>query len=85
MGPTARPINPYAADFVRNWTRSKYGVDISVDEIRATPVRELHDRLAKLQEQYTTGGKLKGDLERILSAQGQDAQLAAFNERFASA
>ena len=82
-GPDGSTDNPYAADFVRNWTRSKYGVEISTEEIRATPIRELHDRLCTLQEQYTTGGKLKDDLDKIMAAgDSRAAKLAAFNERF---
>src|SRR5262249_41641267 len=49
--------NPYAADFVHNWVKAKYGVDLSVEYIRSRSVRQLHDELCGYQEQFTHNGK----------------------------
>ncbi len=74
--------NPYAADFVRNWVRSKYGVDLGVDYIRSRSVRELHDELCRYQKEFNNG-RLDADIKNILAAGSTPKeQLAAFNHRF---
>ena len=75
--------NPYAADFVRGWIRSKYGVEVTVDYIRSKTVRELHDEMCGYQEEMTRGGKLEKDLDLIMKTGNTQAEhIAAFNARF---
>ncbi len=76
--------NPYAADFVRTWVKSKYGAELSVDYIRSRTVRQLHDELCKLQEDYTRdSSRLEADMDGIMKAGNtRKEQLIAFNERF---
>jgi len=37
--------NPYAADQIRAWAMEKYGIEIPLEHIRATPLRKLRDEL----------------------------------------
>ena len=77
--------NPYAADFVRGWVHSKYGVDLSAEYVRGHSVRELHDELCSHQEQYVADNyaKIDADIDVIMkSGSTPKEQLAAFNQRF---
>jgi preprotein translocase subunit SecA len=76
--------NPYAADALRGWAFTKYGVDLGLDHIRQTPVRRLRDELIGYQEEFLRDGKAEKEVERLVSASGSDAAalLRAFNERF---
>jgi preprotein translocase subunit SecA len=75
--------NPYAADFVRGWIRSKYGIDLTVDYIRSKSVRELHDEMCGYQEELKTGNKLENEIDEILKAGATPSeQLKIFNNRF---
>jgi preprotein translocase subunit SecA len=84
-GPDGSTDNPYAADFLRNWVASKYGIDLPIDTIRSKTVRQLHEELCGYQEAFTHGGRLEKDIDAIMAA-GPTAkeQLAAFNARFRS-
>ena len=75
--------DPYRADFVSKWIRSKYGVELSIDYIRSKSVRELHDEMCNYQEELTRGGKLDKEIEEILKAGATPSeQLKIFNNRF---
>jgi preprotein translocase subunit SecA len=75
--------NPYAADFVRNWVRAKYGVDLAVDYIRGLTVKQLHDELCDYQAQWIKPGKIEEEIDRIMkSGSTPKEQLFAFNDRF---
>ncbi|HEV8377849.1 MAG TPA: SEC-C metal-binding domain-containing protein, partial [Tepidisphaeraceae bacterium] len=77
--------NPYAADMVRNWVMAKYRQELSLDEIRSTPLRRLRDRLIGFQEQYLEDGRLDKEIDQILSAGEELPVIArAFNERFSA-
>ena len=45
-------INPYGVDYIRAWAKAKYGVDITPEHIRDITLRQLHDELVALQEQW---------------------------------
>ena len=60
--------NPYAADFIKNWVRQKYGEEMSIDEIRSLPIRRLRDRLIGFQEQYLEDGRVEKEIDKVLSA-----------------
>ncbi|HZL35916.1 MAG TPA: SEC-C metal-binding domain-containing protein [Tepidisphaeraceae bacterium] len=76
--------NPYAADYVRAWTRAKFGIEISLEHVRATPIRLLRDELIGYQEQFLKDGKLDAEIDRILASAGSDEEklAAAFTNRF---
>ncbi len=75
--------NPYAAEHVRNWARMKYGVELSVDEIRTQSVRKLRDQLIGLQEKFLLDGELEREVDAMVKANSNPTALAeAFNSRF---
>jgi len=75
--------NPYAADFLRSWARVKYGVDMSIDHIRAVPRRRLRDELIGLQEGFIRDGKLAEEMKRMVRANASpDGLKQAFTQRF---
>jgi preprotein translocase subunit SecA len=76
--------NPYAADYVRDWVRSKYGVELALEHIRGVSVRKIREEMIALQEPYFTGNKLDKEIDGIIGGAGGDlAQLAkAVNERY---
>src|ERR1041385_9051745 len=77
------PDNPYAADFVRGWVKMKFGEEITLDEIRTTPVRRLRDRMIGFQEQFLEDGRLEKEVDALLlSHKGPDDLAKAVNERF---
>ena len=79
--PATAPLE--AVQFVVAWVRRKYGVDWSVEHVREHSVRDLHDEMCGYQEELIRGGKLKGDLDRIMAAApDREGRLAAFNARF---
>ena len=75
--------NPYAADWVRLWAKSKYGVDIPVEHIRSSTVRELHEELCRLQEEFMRTNRIERDIDAIMAVGTTPKErLIAFNERF---
>src|SRR5581483_10461903 len=75
--------NPYAADWLKGWIKAKYGVELPVDYIRSRTVRQLHDELCKLQDQFMHTDRLAKEIDQIMkSGDTRKAQLIAFNERF---
>ena len=77
--------NPYAADYVRAWTKMKFQQDLPLDEIRRLSVRRLRDRLIGLMEQHVDDGKLGTEIDNMLKAHATpDALAKAVNERFGS-
>ncbi len=75
--------NPYAADYVRTWSRFKYNYDLGLEHIQQTPLRQIRDELIGQQELFLAEGKLEKEVDTIL-AFGPDLTLVAnaFNERF---
>ncbi len=64
--------NPYAAEYVRAWAKTKYGVDLSIEHIRSTSVRKLRDELIGMQEPYFTGDKLDKEVDAVIASAGGD-------------
>jgi preprotein translocase subunit SecA len=62
--------NLYAADYVRAWARSKYGVDLSLDHIRSQSLRVLRDELIGLQERVMGDGGLEKEVDAMMSGGG---------------
>lgn len=75
--------NPYAADYLRTWTRFKFNHELPLEYIQLTPVRQLRDELIGLQERYLLEGQLERDVDTILAAGPDLSRVAdAFNQRF---
>jgi preprotein translocase subunit SecA len=75
--------NPYASDYVRGWIKAKYGVDMTVDQIRAGSVRQLRDKLIGLQEKFLKDGELDREVDAMVKQYSSPIELAAaFNARF---
>ncbi|HSI34926.1 MAG: preprotein translocase subunit SecA [Phycisphaerae bacterium] len=76
--------NPYAADFMKSWILAKYGVELTLDEIRSKSVRQLRDQLIGLQEKAMDGAAVEAEVDKLTKAVGSDpAALAkAANERW---
>jgi preprotein translocase subunit SecA len=77
--------NPYAADFLRQWAASRFGVELSLDHVRSQSVRKLRDELIGYQEQYLKEGKLEQEIDLLLRthAAGNTEELSSgFERRF---
>jgi preprotein translocase subunit SecA len=79
--------NPYAAEYLRGWVRAKYGSDMALEHIRATPLRKLRDELIGLQEKALRDGKIDEDVDAMVHEAGgpeakPEALAAAFKTRF---
>jgi preprotein translocase subunit SecA len=82
-GEVAQVDNPYAADYLRQWARYKFNVDMPVEHVAQTPIRQLRDELIGHQERFLLEGPLEKDVDALLaSGQGLNAVADAFNERF---
>jgi preprotein translocase subunit SecA len=62
--------NPYAADFLRQWAASRYGVELSLDHIRSLSIRKLRDELIGYQEQFLKEGKLAEEVDLLVRTHG---------------
>ncbi len=82
--PTAATDNPYAAEHVRQWAKSKFAVDLPLEHIRALPIRKLRDELIGHQQQHLAEGKLEEEIDRILkrSDGGPASVIEAMRSRF---
>ena len=65
--------SPYAADYVRQWARAKYGVELAIDHVRSTPIRKLRDELIGYQEEFLRDGKLEAEVDTILRGKAAGA------------
>jgi len=77
--------NPYAADFVRAWARSRFGADLSIDHIRSQSIRLLRDELIGLQEKAVGDGGVEAEVDAIMKANSTPQQLTqAVNDRYST-
>jgi preprotein translocase subunit SecA len=75
--------NPYAAEHVKAWAKSKYNVELTAEQIREQGVRRLRDELLGLQEQYLNDGKLAAEVDEILKGDPKPEEVAErFKDRF---
>ncbi len=82
-GEVSQIDNPYAADYLRTWSRYKFNVDLPLERIQQTPLRQIRDELIGHQERFLLEGQLDKDVDAII-AKGPDLKAIAdaFNERF---
>ncbi|MFN4242350.1 MAG: preprotein translocase subunit SecA [Tepidisphaerales bacterium] len=82
-GEDAPTDNPYAAEFLRQWTLQRYGVDLPLEHIRSRSVRQLRDELIGLQTQMLHEGGVEKVTAELLAGNPDDVELARrINERF---
>jgi preprotein translocase subunit SecA len=82
-GDADRIENPYAADYVRQWAKAKYGVELGEADVRGQTVRRLRDQLIGLQEQYLRDGKVEAEVDALVRDNQQPGELAqALRKRF---
>jgi preprotein translocase subunit SecA len=82
-GPDGFTDHPYSADYIRQWAKLKYGIDLSVDEIRAGGLHKLHDTLVTQQEKFLAKGELEKTVDGLIAGNPDVETLRkAFNERF---
>jgi len=75
--------NPYAAEYVRGWIRDKYGVELTLEQIRGGTVLDLRDEMVKHQVEFLRGGKLEKLADEMIAAHPDSESLrVAVNARF---
>ncbi len=78
-------FNPYAADFIRNWARAKYGIDMTLERLASMNLRRLRDELIGHQERYLKDGELEKEVDALIAANPDSQALTdAVNRRFVS-
>jgi preprotein translocase subunit SecA len=84
FGPEAKEAeNPYAAEHLRNWARTKYHVELPPEKIRGQSVRKLREELISFQKSFMEGGKLEAEVDELIKANpDRTALTAAANQRF---
>jgi preprotein translocase subunit SecA len=83
FGETGNPDNPYGADFLRAWIWTKFRVQYSLDQIRATPPAKLRQELIAIQERLYEDGGLEEEVDAIIKANPDPAVLLkTVNERY---
>jgi preprotein translocase subunit SecA len=81
-GPEGFTDNPYAAEFIRDWAKTKYGIDLPLDQIRGGSLQDLRDTLIDHQQRMLSGELEKEVDELILAHSDVEALRQAINDRF---
>ena len=67
FGPeTAVAENPQAIEYLRNWTRAKYSVDVAAEELAGKPIPEIRERLIKLQEHAISDEAVDAEVNKLM-------------------
>jgi preprotein translocase subunit SecA len=73
----------YAADHLRTWAKEKYGLELTLEQVRASNLRQLRDLLIKHQQELLTEAKQQEITDALLKANPELPQLRiALNDRF---
>jgi len=76
--------NIHSAEYIQNYAKTRFAVDLSLDYIRARTVHQLRDELVAHQERFLTGGALEKTIDELMHRHKDVEELRkAFNERFA--
>jgi preprotein translocase subunit SecA len=82
-GPEGFTDHPYSAEYIRNWAKLKFALDLPVDQIRAGGLQKLYDTLVAHQEHFLAKGELEKTVDALIAAHPDiDALRRAFNDRF---
>jgi preprotein translocase subunit SecA len=83
QGDSQQIDNAYAADYVRAWSRAKYGVELTLEQLAGISMRKLRDQLIGYQEKALKDGGLAVEIDAIAKENPQpEAMVQAFNQRF---
>ncbi|MDW8261257.1 MAG: preprotein translocase subunit SecA [Phycisphaerales bacterium] len=75
----------YAAEYLRQWVKAKYDIDMTLEHILGQSPRKLREELCAHQEHWLEDGKLEEEVDRLIKSHPEPAALvAAFNKRFMS-
>jgi preprotein translocase subunit SecA len=73
----------YAADYIRTWAKRKYDIDLAIDQVRSTNLRELRDLLIKHQRELMTEAKQAQITDHLIASHPDLMSLRnTINERF---
>jgi preprotein translocase subunit SecA len=82
-GPEGFTDHPYSADYIRQWAKLKYGVDLPIEQIRSGGLQKLHDTLIAHQERFLAKDELERTVDGLIAANPDVESLRKeFNERF---
>ncbi len=65
--------NAYAADALAQWVNFKFNLGWTVDQVRSRPVEELADTLLQINREYSSNGKLEGEIDQAMRS-GEDVR-----------
>ncbi len=78
--------NPYAADYIRQWAKAKFDIELTEADVRGQSLRRLRDHLIGMQEKLLGDGQVDGIVDALIKSKGggtEPADLAkAMRDRF---
>jgi preprotein translocase subunit SecA len=75
--------NPYSAEFLHDWAKKKFNIELTPQQIRTSTVPQLRHFLTEQQALFMTGGALEKAVDYLITAHPDREELRnAFNERF---
>ena len=87
FGPGATSAdNAYGADYFRGWVRSKFNIEIPLEEIQSKPLDELRTRFFAMQEQALKPESIAKEVDQLTTGSANNMQIAQrWRERFGGA
>jgi len=71
------------ADAIVGWANAKYRVGWKLEDVQGKSLREVRDRLAKINEEFLQGGRLEAEIDQALAGDGDPQKLAEWaGQRF---
>jgi len=68
--------NPYAGDYLRQWVKVKYDVELPAEHVQQTPLRKLRDEIIGYQEKLLADGKIEEMADALMQANPKMDDLA---------
>ncbi len=59
--------NAYSADALVQWANLKFNIGWTIDNVQNRPINEIADELFELNRDYTTNGRLQGEIDKAVS------------------
>ncbi|MEM8873005.1 MAG: hypothetical protein AAGD32_01990 [Planctomycetota bacterium] len=77
-------LSPEGLNYLRNWGKAKYDLDLTEEQVQTTPVRDLRDTLIGKQQEFMQDGGIEKAADELHAATGDDAAKIseAFNRKF---
>jgi preprotein translocase subunit SecA len=80
--------NPFGAERIREWVAKRFGVQWTLEQIRAMKLDDLHRELVALQRKFLRDGGAEAEVDALMAAHPDLANpaplIAAANTRFAA-